>query len=191
MLEPLTRRELEVLGLLAGGLTGNEIAERLTLAVSSVRWYVQQIYGKLGVNSKRQAITRASELGLIHLAPSNFFSLPTTDRLAPQPKQSLPTGTITFLFIEIEGSTPLWEKMPGSMDTAIKLHHAILREVVAANHGAVYKVVGDVFPASFSLALEGLSAAIGIQRDWRILYCLNGWLARSTRVGGCTPARHP
>jgi predicted ATPase/class 3 adenylate cyclase/DNA-binding CsgD family transcriptional regulator len=164
LLEPLTRRELEVLDLLAGGLTSKEIAERLTLAVSSVRWYVQQIYGKLGVNGKRQAITQASELGLIHLAPSNFFSLPRTGQPAPQPRWTFHTGTITFLFTEIEGSTPSWEKMPGSMDAAIKLHHAILREVVAANHGAVYKVMGDVFHASFPLALEGLSAAIEIQR---------------------------
>ncbi len=164
LLEPLTRRELEILDLLAAGLTSNEIAGHLTLAVSSVRWYVQQIYGKLGVNGKRQAIARASELGLIHLAPSNYFSLPRTDQPASQPRQPLPTGTITFLFTEIEGSTPLWEKMPGPMGTAIKLHHAILHEVVAANHGAVYKVMGDVFQASFPLALEGLSAAIEIQR---------------------------
>ena len=70
--EPLTRREREILALLQEGLTGQEIAERLTLATSTVRWYTQQIYGKLGVNSKRQAITRARQLGL-----------PTVDTIVP------------------------------------------------------------------------------------------------------------
>lgn len=48
LLEPLTRREQQVLDMLVEGLTGGEMAERLSLAVSSVRWYVQQLYGKLG-----------------------------------------------------------------------------------------------------------------------------------------------
>ena len=164
MLEPLTRRELEILDLLSEGLTSNEIAERLTLAVSSVRWYIQQIYSKLGVNSKRQAIARASELGIIHPAPARLSSLPGPDQPAPRPKPPLPTGTITFLFTDIEGNTSSWEKMPEAMGAAIKLHHSILREIVAANHGAVFQVVGDMFSAAFPLALEGLSAAIEIQR---------------------------
>jgi predicted ATPase/DNA-binding CsgD family transcriptional regulator len=71
LLEPLTRREQEIMDLLAEGLTSREMAERLTLAVSSVRWYIQQIYGKLGVNGKRQAITRAGELGLLRSEGSN------------------------------------------------------------------------------------------------------------------------
>jgi DNA-binding CsgD family transcriptional regulator len=65
LVEPLTRREREILGLLADGLSAPEIAEKLTLAVSSVKWHVLQVYGKLGVNSKRQALNRASELGLL------------------------------------------------------------------------------------------------------------------------------
>src|SRR3990172_7428669 len=65
LVEPLTRREREVLALLAEGLSAPEIAERLTLALSSVKFHIQNVYGKLGVNSKRQALTRAAELGLL------------------------------------------------------------------------------------------------------------------------------
>src|SRR5262245_43131061 len=80
--EPLTRREREVLALLAEELTGPEIAERLTLALSSVKTHIQHIYGKLGVNGKREAIQRARELGLLeHFSPT----------AAPQSRLS-PTG---------------------------------------------------------------------------------------------------
>ena len=62
LVQSLTRRERDILALLAQGHTAPEIAEHLTLAVSSVKWYVQQLYGKLGVNRKRQALARAAEL---------------------------------------------------------------------------------------------------------------------------------
>src|SRR4051794_5426104 len=65
LVEPLTRRERQVLALLAEGFSGPEIAEKLTVALSSVKFHIQNIYGKLGANSKRQAITRAGELGLL------------------------------------------------------------------------------------------------------------------------------
>jgi DNA-binding CsgD family transcriptional regulator len=57
--EPLTRREREILALLAQGLSGPEIAEQLTLGLSSVKSHIQHLYGKLGANSKRQAVARA------------------------------------------------------------------------------------------------------------------------------------
>ena len=68
LVEPLTRRERQVLALLAEGYSGPEIAEKLTLALSSAKLHIQNIYGKLGANTKRQAITRAGELGLLGAA---------------------------------------------------------------------------------------------------------------------------
>jgi len=64
-LEALTRREREILTLLAQGYSAPEIAEQLTIATSSVKSHVQHLYGKLGANSKRQAVVRARELGLL------------------------------------------------------------------------------------------------------------------------------
>src|SRR5258706_8231214 len=66
--EPLTRREREILALLAQGLSGPEIADKLSLAPSSVKWYTHQIYGKLGVGTKQRALLRATELGLLEVA---------------------------------------------------------------------------------------------------------------------------
>src|SRR5690348_7841040 len=65
LVDPLTRREREILELLAAGQSAPEIADRLTLAVSSVKWYLRQVYSKLGVNSKQGALARAAELGLL------------------------------------------------------------------------------------------------------------------------------
>ncbi len=90
LVEPLTRREREILALLAENLTGPEIAEKLTLALSSVRWHLQHIYGKLGVNSRRQALARARELGL--LAPAS--PLPPA---ASRPAHNLPAPLTSFI----------------------------------------------------------------------------------------------
>ena len=65
LVEPLTRREREILVFLDEGFSAPEIAEQLSLAVSSVKWHIQHVYGKLGVSTKRQALTRAKELGLL------------------------------------------------------------------------------------------------------------------------------
>ena len=65
LIEPLSERELEVLRLVADGLSNSEIAERLFLAVGTVKTHVHNIYGKLGAPSRTQAIARARELNLL------------------------------------------------------------------------------------------------------------------------------
>ncbi len=61
----LTERELEILQLIADGLSNREIAEQLVLAVSSVKWYTNQIFSKLHVGSRTQAVAQARTLGLL------------------------------------------------------------------------------------------------------------------------------
>jgi len=65
LVEPLTNRELEVLDLIAQGLSNKQIAESLIVSTGTVKWYTSQIYGKLGVKSRTQAVARARELSLI------------------------------------------------------------------------------------------------------------------------------
>ncbi|MFN2234198.1 MAG: LuxR C-terminal-related transcriptional regulator [Anaerolineales bacterium] len=65
LVEPLTQREAEVLGLLAAGLSNREIAEQLVLSEGTIKTHAHNLYGKLGVNSRTQAIVRAKELNLI------------------------------------------------------------------------------------------------------------------------------
>jgi len=64
LVEPLTERELEVLQLIAQGLTNREISERLYLALDTVKGHNRRIFGKLGVKNRIEAVTRARELGL-------------------------------------------------------------------------------------------------------------------------------
>ena len=77
---------------------------------------------------------------------------------------SLPTGTVTFLFTDIEGSTALWERYPEAMRRALACHDAILREAIGARGGHVFKTVGDAFCAAFGTAPEALAAAAAAQR---------------------------
>jgi LuxR family maltose regulon positive regulatory protein len=63
--EPLSRRELEVLRLIVAGLSNPEIAEELVVAVSTVKSHVNHIYGKLGVKNRVQVADRARSLGLV------------------------------------------------------------------------------------------------------------------------------
>ena len=65
LIEPLTPRELEVLRLLAEGLTNPEIAERLFTSLSTVKSHTRNLYGKLAVHSRREAVTAAQQLGLL------------------------------------------------------------------------------------------------------------------------------
>jgi DNA-binding NarL/FixJ family response regulator len=63
--EPLSERELEVLGLVAQGMSNKAIARQLTIALGTVKTHVNRIYGKLGVGSRTQAVARARETDLL------------------------------------------------------------------------------------------------------------------------------
>ena len=65
LVEALSEREIEVLQLIAEGLTNPEIAARLYLSLNTVKVHTRNIYGKLGVNKRTQAVTRARALGIL------------------------------------------------------------------------------------------------------------------------------
>ena len=65
LIEPLSARELEVLGLLAAGKPNQAIAEELVVTLETVKSHVAHILGKLGVANRTQAVARARELGLL------------------------------------------------------------------------------------------------------------------------------
>jgi LuxR family maltose regulon positive regulatory protein len=63
--DALTERELEILRFIAAGLSNREIADQLFLSLGTVKWYVNQMYSKLHVSSRAQAIIRAQKLNLL------------------------------------------------------------------------------------------------------------------------------
>jgi predicted ATPase/class 3 adenylate cyclase len=83
-----------------------------------------------------------------------------------------PSGTVTFLFTDIEGSTGLWESHPGAMRTALEMHDAILRDIVDSHGGYVFATGGDGVCAAFARAGQAVEAAVEAQErltsfDWR------------------------
>jgi LuxR family maltose regulon positive regulatory protein len=65
LIEPLSERELEILELIALGLSNQQIALRLVLSLATVKWHASNIYGKLGVGNRNQAVVKARELALL------------------------------------------------------------------------------------------------------------------------------
>ena len=76
---------------------------------------------------------------------------------------SKPTGHVTFLFTDIEGSTKLAQDFPEAMPSALEKHNTILREAVESNNGFVFKISGDAFCCSFGNAEDAVKAALNAQ----------------------------
>jgi len=77
----------------------------------------------------------------------------------------LPSGTVTLLFTDIQGSTRLWEAEPAQMAAALRRHDEILRAAIEGAGGYVFKTVGDAFCAAFATALAAVEAAAAAQRE--------------------------
>ncbi len=85
----------------------------------------------------------------------------------------LPSGVVTFLFTDIEGSTLRWESDPDAMRVALADHDAVLQSVIEAHEGRLFKHTGDGVCAAFSSARHAVDAAIEAQRTARRCRC--GW----------------
>ena len=84
---------------------------------------------------------------------------------------ALPTGTVTFLFTDIEGSTRLAQEHPEIWEVLRERHHAILHSAINAQQGYIFHIIGDAFCAAFHTARQALSAALQAQKalhqeDW-------------------------
>jgi class 3 adenylate cyclase len=76
----------------------------------------------------------------------------------------LPTGTVTFLFTDLERSTELWEGQPEAMQAALARHDELLAQAIEAQGGRVVKGTGDGLHAVFSTASTAVAAAVAAQR---------------------------
>ncbi len=88
--------------------------------------------------------------------------------MTPEPealqRAALPTGTVTFLFTDIEGSTQRWEQHREAMKAAVARQEHLLKAAISAHAGYVFKTLGDAFCAAFATAPEALLAAVDAQR---------------------------
>jgi len=77
---------------------------------------------------------------------------------------NLPSGTVTFLFTDIEGSTKLAQEHPTEMPVLLARHNEILNQAIEANNGYVFQIIGDAFCAAFHSASDAINAAIESQK---------------------------
>ena len=75
-----------------------------------------------------------------------------------------PSGTVSFLFTDVEGSTRLWQEHPDTMQGAMARHDEIVRGAIEAHHGHVVKTTGDGFHAAFATARDALLGAVDAMR---------------------------
>lgn len=83
-----------------------------------------------------------------------------------------PTGTVTFLFTDIEGSTKLSQNFPETLPAALEKHHSILTEAVESNNGFVFRIIGDAFCCAFQNTEDAVKASVDAQiklnsEDWK------------------------
>src|SRR5215207_10995425 len=83
----------------------------------------------------------------------------------PIQRSALPTGTVTFLYTDIEGSTQLWKQHPQTMAVAHARHDQILREAIESNNGYVFQVIGDAFCTAFHTAIDAVRTAAKSQME--------------------------
>jgi predicted ATPase/class 3 adenylate cyclase len=92
--------------------------------------------------------------------PNGMASVPESSRVGPP----IPTGTVTFVFTDIEGSTVRWDRDRAAMQDAVRQHDAIVRAAIAAHQGYVFKTIGDAFCAAFSRPEDAVAAMLDAQR---------------------------
>ena len=85
--------------------------------------------------------------------------------LTPIMNSKLPSGTVTFLFTDIESSTRLWEQYPEEMKPALAKHDSILKQAVESNHGYIIKTTGDGVHAVFGKAIDSVMATLLAQHS--------------------------
>ena len=94
---------------------------------------------------------------------SALITMPSTVHRASR----LPTGNVTFLFTDIEGSTTLWEQHPDAMQAALARHDTLLRHAIESSDGCIVKSTGDGVYAVFAAAPDALAACLAAQRCLR------------------------
>lgn len=101
----------------------------------------------------------------------------------------MPTGTVTFLFTDVESSTPLWEQQTAAMAEALARHDELARAVIVDRGGYVFTTAGDSFAAAFARAADAVSAAVELQ----LLFADEPWPEStpiSVRIGVHTGEAH-
>jgi predicted ATPase/class 3 adenylate cyclase len=94
--------------------------------------------------------------------PLNVGANPHPSNVASS--RPLPTGTVTFVMTDIEGSSARWDRYRAAMELAVRRHDALMREAIASHQGHVFKTIGDAFCAAFTRPEDAVAAMFDVQR---------------------------
>jgi predicted ATPase/class 3 adenylate cyclase len=155
-------------------LTQQALAERVGCSPAAIRkiesderrpsrQIAERMADILGVPANRREIFLEVARGL---RPVDQLSL-TGERAISTEIRSLPSGTVTFLYTDIEGSTKLAQEHPHKWESLRARHHAILQGAMDAHNGYIFQIIGDAFCVAFPTAGDALRAAVKSQVDLR------------------------
>jgi predicted ATPase/class 3 adenylate cyclase len=146
----VTRKETEVLAGLVEQLSNAEIAARMYVSERTVETHVSSLLRKLGVSNRRELGRLAGRTGATSMVDSGTIG---------------PSGTVTFLFTDVENSTALWDRYPSLMPEVLMRHDAAVRDAITLHGGHTFTATGDGFGAAFASAPEAVAAAVDAQRS--------------------------
>jgi class 3 adenylate cyclase len=155
-MEELSPQEVEVLELVQQGGSNAEIAERLCLAVPTVESHVAALVRKLEVPDQ-QALTNMQQ-------PDSKKEM-DVETVGTQQRE-LPTGVVTFVFTDVEGSSQLWEDHPEEMTQALADHDRLIADAVEVGQGWLLKSrgEGDSSVSVFVKATDAVRTATTLQQ---------------------------
>jgi predicted ATPase/class 3 adenylate cyclase len=153
-------------------LTQAELAQRVGCAEGTIRnleadalrpskQLAARLAAQLGLDTSRQAEIVAFARGGAAPIPDPPAPPELPERAAP------PSGVVTFLFTDIEGSTARWEHDQQAARRALARHNAILSQAIAARQGYLFKTIGDAACAAFARPADAIAAALDAQRALR------------------------
>src|SRR5262245_52819319 len=138
--------------------TAERLAQHLQIPPEEQATFVQ--FARLGLDDVPPALSIPAAAQLPEALPPTQLALNAAAQPASVAPTARPSGTVTFLFSDIEGSTALWEHTPASMRPAMARHNQIVSEAIAAAGGYAYKTIGDAFQVAFATAAQALAAAL-------------------------------
>ena len=148
-------------------LTNAEIAARMFVSERTVETHVSALLRKMQARNRRQLGRLAGRAGAASMVDTGTVG---------------PSGTVTFLFTDVEDSTALWERHPALMSEVLVRHDGAIRQAIESRGGRIFAIAGDGFGAAFASAPEAVAAAVDAQRSLGLV-SWPGEVAARVRMG--------
>jgi predicted ATPase/class 3 adenylate cyclase len=127
---------------------------------SALTTRIKQVRRAMGDNGTDQRVVKT-----VHGKGYRFVGEIDSASASADPSDEAPSGTVTFLFTDVEGSTALWQDEPARLGRALDVHGGIIRTSVDQHDGHVFTTAGNSFAIAFARAKQAIDAAVEMQRE--------------------------